>query len=156
MIKKSVILILLMAAVALGSVSAQSSDSANLTISGTVGTVTRLTLSNTGNATGIALTDPTTAPITIADVTEIANTSYNVSISTTNGFEFQSPTAASGAVPYTITYAGQTINTTTQVKTGAARGTVTESVLLEHVGAGSEDDPATDYADTVTFTITAN
>lgn len=152
--KRKIVFLFMLLLIATGAW-AQTIDTAQLTITGTVDTIVRLTLSNTTNATDIPLTDPTTAPIIIADVTEIANTSYNITISTTNNFAFQS-TVATGEVPYTITYAGQTINTTTEVKTSAPRGSTSEQVLLEHSGAGPEDDPATDYSDVITFTITAN
>lgn len=134
-----------------GAVSAQTTDSATLLLSGVVGPYVSIQVTPTANATNLLLNIPQTSPVTVAEVVEVSNESYTVSVSSVNGFSF-----SNGDHPhdYTLYYGGTAFPDGGQVSSGAFANHVTRTVGVTYDSATTLQ-PGT-YTDTVTFTIEAN
>ena len=146
-------------------------DAANavntITLVGTVPQMCSLVANTAGGATGIAL-QTTTAALAVGTVDETCNddSGYTVDMVTTNGATtglFTTGNAdAQHRLAYTVKYATVsapfTASSATVTDVSAAvggTGTVNKAVTIGYTGATPALSQATDYTDTLTFTMTA-
>lgn len=152
---------------------AMAATSAQLTLTGTVQQILAITVNPTASATGLDLTGSVTA-LKVATVTAEANnpTGYTVSVSSlnqgasdctsANGPCFHSPTATTNddlgfsllrdAVAVSFSGASGTFVTTTA---RSAVGGDDYDAEISYDGTSANLDQATDYSETLTFSITA-
>ena len=146
-------------------------DTANavntITLTGTVPVMCSLAVNTLPAATGIAL-QTTTAALAVGSVDETCNddAGYSVDMVTTNGTTTGLFITGIGDAPhqvaYTVKYATVsapfTASSATVTDTAApvgGSGTVNKSITIGYTGAGPSKSAATDYTDTLTFTMTA-
>jgi hypothetical protein len=152
---------------------AMAATSAQLTLTGTVQQILAITVNPTASATGLDLTGTVTA-LKVATVIAEANnpTGYSVSVSSlnqgasdcgaANGPCFHSPTATTNddlsfsllrnAVAVAFTGASGTFVSTTA---RSAVGGDSYDAKITYDGTSANLDQATDYSETLTFSITA-
>ncbi|MFW5827989.1 MAG: spore coat protein U domain-containing protein [Alkalispirochaeta sp.] len=147
--KLVVILTILLVAVSMGAFA--QTDSATLNLSGTVGDFVSIAVSPEPAATSLALSSGQASQLQVATVTLSANVGYDVSVNSTNAFNF---TDGAEDVPYELYYDGtQVTSNGDNVESGSSANGATRPVAVTYNAAPSVD-PGT-YSDTVTFTIDA-
>jgi len=150
--KKRTLIALIVLVVVGGAVSAQTTDSASLFLSGIVGDYVEINVTPTAAATNLLLNIAQPSPVEVATVTETSNTPYTVTATSVNGFTLSDGT---NTHPYTMYYAGTAISTSgDQVSSGTSANNVSRSVGVTYNSASALQ--AGTYTDTVTFEINAN
>ncbi|SIQ38691.1 hypothetical protein SAMN05920897_10817 [Alkalispirochaeta americana] len=134
-----------------GALSAQTTDSASLFLSGVVGPYVNIEVTPTANATNLLLNIAQGSPVTVAEVVEVSNESYTVSVSSVNNFAFSN---GDHTHDYILYYGGTAFPEGGQVSTGGFANHVTRTVGITYDSAGTLQ--AGTYTDTVTFTIESN
>ncbi|MFW5695175.1 MAG: hypothetical protein ACOCYB_08395 [Alkalispirochaeta sp.] len=148
--KLLVILTVLLVAVTMGAF-AQTSDSATLNLSGTVGDFVSISVNPEPAATSLALSSGQASQLQVATVSVSANVAYDVTVNSTNSFNF---TDGAEDVPYELYYDGSQVSSNGElVESGSSANGSTKPVAVTY-NAATGIDPGT-YADTVTFTIDA-
>ena len=148
--KVLMILIVLLAVVSMGAF-AQITDTATLFLSGTVGNYVSITVTPNASAPSLALAAGQSSPLQVATVTETSNTSYTVTASSANSFNF---TDGTDNLPYTLYYDGSPVASGTPVASGSSASGVSRPVSVTFPAAPTSATTGT-YSDTVTFTISA-
>ena len=150
-------------------------DAANavntITLTGTVPVMCSLVANTAGGATGVAL-QTTNAALAVGSVDETCNADagYTVDMVTTNGLANTLTTGlfttgsgnAAHQVVYTVKYAtvaapftaGSATVTDTVAPVGGS-GTINRAVTIGYTGVNASISAATNYTDTLTFTMTA-
>jgi hypothetical protein len=144
-------------------------DAANaantITLTGTVPVLCSLAVNTLPAATGIAL-QTTTAALAVGSVDETCNddAGYSVAMVTTNGTTTGLFVTGIGdarhQVAYTVTtvsapFTGGSATLTDSVAPVGGTGTVNKAIAIGYTGVTAAISAATDYTDTLTFTMTA-
>ena len=145
-------------------------DAANavtIVLTGTVPVMCSLVTNTAGGATGVAL-QTTTAGLVVGSVDETCNddAGYSVAMVTTNGATtgmFKTGSGnASHRVAYTVKYAtvaapftAASATVTDVAAPVGGSGTVNRAVTIDYTGVDASISAATNYTDTLTFTMTA-
>lgn len=151
--KKRTLLMLLVLVVVSGFAVAQTSDSATLFLSGVVGDFVDIAVNPAPAATNLALNVAQSAPLQVATVVETSNTSYEVTATSANTFNFSDGTTN---LPYTLYYDGSAVASSGDVvSSGASANNVSRTVEVTYPAAPGGTTSGT-YSDTVTFQISTN
>ena len=145
-----IILTVLLVAVSMGAF-AQVTDTATLNLSGTVGDFVSISVNPEPAATSLALSSGQASQLQVATVTISANVAYDVTVNSTNTFNFSDSV---DNVPYELFYDGTQVGSNgANVESASNANGATRPVAVTY-NAASGVTPGT-YSDTVTFTIDA-
>ncbi len=140
----------------------QTSDDAQITISGTVAEVVAITVQGIGDFDSLNLLDNVTDEA-IVSVTEFSNVGagYTVTIESANGLQFEGGSidgevtnSGSTVLPYTLEYGGEEVTDGEVFDRSEVTGTdgTTRELTISYSGQDINL-PGGDYDDTLTFTI---
>ena len=130
----------------------QVTDTASLNLVGVVGEFVSISVTPEPAANSLTLSLAQNSLLQVGTVTETSNTPYEVTVDSTNGFEFSDGNAN---LPYTFYYDGNPVtNSGDTVTTAAAGANVSKPVYVTYPSYSNEVPGS--YSDTLTFTITSN
>lgn len=148
--KLVIILTVLLVAVSMGAF-AQITDTATLNLSGTVGDFVSITVSPDPAASSLALSGGQGPQLQVGTVTVSANVAYDITVASTNNFDFSDGT---NTLAYSFYYDGTLVGSSgASVETGTTANGVTRPVAVTYAAPGPSL-PTGTYTDTLTFTIT--
>jgi spore coat protein U-like protein len=147
--KLLVVTTVLLVAVSMGAF-AQITDSASLNLSGTVGDFVSISVTPEPAATSLALSSGQASQLQVATVTISSNVAYDVTVNSTNTFNFNN---GSESLSYELYYDGtQVASNGATVESGSTANGATRPVAVTYNAATTQSTGT--YSDTVTFTIT--
>lgn len=136
-----------------GAFAQQTTDSASLNLSGTVGDFVSVSVTPTPAASGLSLSMNQPSLLQVGTVVETSNVNYQVTATSTNGFEFSN---GNDTVPYTFYYDGAAVASSGDtVSSGSQAAGISRPVSVTY-SAAVAGNPTGTYSDTITFTISSN
>lgn len=130
----------------------QTTDSASLNLSGTVGDFVSVSVTPEPAASGLSLSMNQPSLLQVGTVVETSNVPYEVTATSTNSFEFSNGTET---VPYTFYYDGSAVASSGDtVSSGSQAAGISRPVSVTY-SAADINNPTGAYSDTVTFSISS-